>query len=203
MPYFVAVHHQVHPGRREQRVHTIRGDFAASPGAHPGRRFARLFQHLHDRTRLLAVEEWEDQSAFERHDRSPAYVESLERSGPAPRVDVLERVQHYRHMPRSPAALVCTAISSPAERTGEIENYICDDERREAVVASGLVLRAVYRVAGDTARLLVLHGWQSVDHLERYLAESAPSTASALAARGASLDQFAGTIVAEFSWLDP
>jgi len=202
MPFFVAVYHQVHPGRREQRVETIRGDFAASPISHPGRKFARLFQHLHDQSRLLAMEEWESRADFERHDRSSDFVESLEPSGPVPRVDVLERLQHYRHMPHTPVALACTAISSPADRAGEIEGFICDEERRAALVEAGLVLRAVYRVVGDVGRLLVLHGWQSVDHLERYLSESAPSTTSTLASRGAAFDQFAGEIVAEFSWLE-
>jgi hypothetical protein len=39
-------------------------------------------------------------------------------------------------------------------------------------------------------------------HLERYLAGSAQATAATLAARGATLDQFAGRVAAEYSWLD-
>lgn len=202
MPFFVALHHQVHPGRREQRVDTVRADFAASPMSHPGRKFARLFLHLQDQTRLLAIEEWESRDLFDRHEQSPLYVDTLATSGPTPRIDVLERLQHYRHMPHSPAALACTAISSPADRADEIEEFICDEERREMLVAAGLVLRAVYRVVGDAGRLLVLHGWRSMDDLERYLSGSAPTTASTLASLGATFDQFAGTLAAEYSWLD-
>ena len=148
------------------------------------------------------MEEWQSPIDFERHQASPAYVGAIGASGPAPRVDALERLQHYRHMPHSPAALACTAISAPASQAGEIEAFICDDERRDALVAGGLVLRAVYRVVGSADRLLVLHGWRSMEHLERYLGGSAVATAATLAARGATLDQFAGQIAAEYSWLE-
>src|SRR6187401_2963956 len=99
MPFFVAVNHQVRPGCREHRVETVRSDFAASPVSHPGRRFARLFEHLTDETRLLAFEEWLTPTDFERHQWSPGYVEAIGASGLTPRFDVLERLQHYRHMP--------------------------------------------------------------------------------------------------------
>ena len=202
MPFFVAVHHSVSPGCRGQRAETIRGDFAASPISHPGRKFARLFEHLNDDTRLLAMEEWQSQTDFERHDRSAAYVAAIEASGPAPHVDVLERLQHYRHMPHTPSALACTAIASGASRADEVESFICDEERRDALVAAGLVLRAVYRVVGRSGRLLVLHGWRSMDHLDGYLTGSAVATAASLAAHGATLDPFAGQIAAEYSWLE-
>ena len=93
----------------------------------------------------------------------------------------MERLQHYRHLPHSPAALACTAISAPAERAGAVEAYICDDERRDALVAAGLVLRAVYRVAGSADRLLVLHGWRSMEHLEQYLGGAAIAMAARMA----------------------
>lgn len=202
MPFFVAIHHQVHPGRRALRVETVRNDLASSPVSHPGRKFARLFQHLHDETVLLAMEEWQSQAEFERHERAPAYVDALRASGPPPRVDVLERLQHYRHMPHSPAALACTAITPAPSRADEVESFICDEERRDALVAAGLVLRAVYRVVGSTGRLLVLHGWHSTEQLEGYLNDAAVATAATLAARGAALYQFAGQIAAEYSWLE-
>lgn len=202
MPFFVAVHHAVFPDRREQRIKTIRSDFAASPISHPGRRFARLFEHLHDRSRLFAFEEWLSRADFERHEQSPAYVEAVSASGPPPQYEEMGRLQHYRHMPRRPAALACTAISTPADHASDVESYICDEERGDALIAEGLVLRAVYRVAKSPGRLLVLHGWQSLDHLERYLGGSALTTAATLAQHGAAVDQFAGRVAAEFSWLE-
>jgi quinol monooxygenase YgiN len=202
MPFFVSVHHAVDPGKLDQRIQVIRGDFAASPKASPGRRFARLFEHLHDRTRLLAFEEWQSSPEFERHQHEPTYVQEISQSGPEPRHHGLERLQHYRHMAHSPTALACTAISSISERAADVERFICDDERRDALVAAGLVLRAVYRVADGGGHLLVLHGWRSLEHLEEYLDDLAPSLATTLASYGATVDQFAGRIAAEYSWLE-
>jgi quinol monooxygenase YgiN len=202
MPFFVAVHHQVLPDHRERRVETIRNDFAAAPVSQPGRRFARLFEHLHDQSRLMAFEEWQNESDFERHEQAPAYVEALAASGPPPRPEPMTRLQLYRHMPHRPSALACTAVSTPLDRAADVESFICDEERRDALIVEGLVLRAVYRMVGSPGRLLVLHGWRSLDHLERYLGGSALVTASTLAAHGASLDQFAGRVAAEFSWLE-
>jgi hypothetical protein len=105
-------------------------------------------------------------------------------------------------MPHSPSALACTTLSTPLDRADEVESFICDDERRDALVAAGLVLRAVYRVDGRPGRLLVLHGWRSLDNLERYFETSAHSLAEMATSAGASIDQFAGQIAAEFSWLE-
>ena len=54
----------------------------------------------------------------------------------------------------------------------------------------------------DQARLLVLHGWRSVADPERCLGGAAVATAATLAERGATLDQLAGRIAAEYSWLE-
>jgi quinol monooxygenase YgiN len=202
MPFFVAVHHTVHPGQRVHRIQAVRNDFAASTKSFPARRFARLFEHLHDRTRLLAFEEWHSKPEFEQHQSAPTYVQEIAESGPEPRHAALERLQHYRHLPHSPAALACTAISSPPERASEVERFICDDERRDALVAAGLALRAVYRTVGGESQLLVLHGWRTLELLEQYLADAAPAMAASLATYGATLDQFAGQIAAEYSWLE-
>ena len=70
------------------------------------------------------------------------------------------------------------------------------------MIAAGLVLRAVYRVVGGSGRLLVLHGWRSLELLERFLSGPAISTTATLAQLGATMDQFAGRIAAEYSWLE-
>jgi quinol monooxygenase YgiN len=202
MPFFVAIYHQAFPGLRDRRAETIRTDYAASSATQPGRKFARLFEHLTDESQLMAFEEWQDQATFERHVRSPAYAEAIMASGPPPRPEQMARLQHYRHMPHRPAALACTAVSSPPDRAAEVETFICDEERRDALVAEGLVLRAVYRLVASPERLLVLHGWRSVEHLERYLTGTAMATAATLATHGATIDQFAGRVAAEFSWLE-
>ena len=202
MPFFVAVRYEAWPDRLESLLEVIRGDFAASPTSQPSRRFARVFQHLENPARLLAMEEWQNQADFERHTNARAYAEALAACGPAPRANALERLQHYRHMPHPPSALACITLSSPPDRAPEVEDFVCDEERRDALDASGLVLRAVYRVVGTAGRLLVLHGWRSLDDLDRYFATSARSLAELLEATGASSDQFTGQMAAQFSWLE-
>jgi quinol monooxygenase YgiN len=202
MPFFVAVHHDLDPGRLDERIAAVRSDFARSPLAFPGRRFARVFAHLHEPTRLLGIEEWRNRDEFERHQASPSYLETLSASGPSPRSEALERLQYYRHLPHRPAALACTGIVVRPEWAGDVESFICDDQRRDVLITAGLVLRAVYRVAGSSGHLLVLHGWRSLEHLERYLGTLAVSLSATLAEYDATLDQFAGRVVAEYSWLD-
>jgi quinol monooxygenase YgiN len=202
MPFFVAVHYEAWPDRLPSLLDVIRGDFAASASSQPGRRFARLFQHLDDPSRLLAMEEWQNQAEFDRHADGSAYADALAACGPAPVADALERLQHYRHMPHSPSALACVTLAAPEDRAPEVERFICDVQRREALVAAGLVLRAVYRVVGAPGRLLVLHGWRTLDDLDRYYATSARGLAEMLEANGATSEQFTGQMAAEFSWLE-
>jgi quinol monooxygenase YgiN len=202
MPFFVAIHYEASPDRLDSLVEAIRNDFAASPTLQPGRRFARLFQHLQDPARLLAMEEWQSQPDFERHLQDAAYADALASCGPTLRADALERLQHYRHMPHLPSALSCITLSTSLDRAADVEGFICDDERRDALVAAGLVLRAVYRVVGSPGRLLVLHGWRSFDDLERYLATSEHSLAELLETTDASIERFTGQMAAQFSWLE-
>jgi quinol monooxygenase YgiN len=202
MPFFVAVQYTAQPDRLASLLDVIRADFAASPTLQPGRRFARLFQHLSDPGRLLAMEEWQTRADFERHAHGAAYTETLAAHGPPPVADALERLQHYRHMPHPPSALACITISTPMDRAAEVESFICDDERREALVAAGLVLRAVYRVMDTPGRLLVLHGWRSMGDLENYFTTSARSLAAMLDKNDASIEQFTGQMTAQFSWLE-
>jgi quinol monooxygenase YgiN len=202
MPFYVAVHHQALPGRLEQLLTTIKADLAASPTSQPGRRFTRVFEQLHEPARLLSIEEWLSQGDYERHAQSPAYVEAIRACGAPPRAEALERLQMYRHMSRPPSALACATLTTPLDRAAGVESFICDEERREALVATGLVLRAIYRVIDSPGRLLVLHGWRSREDLDRYLASTARATVATLAARGVSIEQFTGQMAAQFSWLE-
>ncbi|MFN8634166.1 MAG: antibiotic biosynthesis monooxygenase [Chloroflexota bacterium] len=202
MPCFVAIHHQARPNRLDDLLAALRNDFATSPTQQPGRKFARLFQHVRDPQRLLSMEEWQSQEEMERHAQFPSYANAVSEAGLPPRTELLERLQHYRHMPHRPTALACTTLDTPMQRAADVESFICDDERRDALVAAGLVIRAVYRVIGSPGRLLVLHGWRAMDDLERYFGTSARGLAEMLADTGASIDQFAGQVAAEFSWLE-
>jgi len=202
MPCFVAIRYQARSDSLDALEVAIRADYAASSTLQPGRKFARLFRHMQDPARLLSMEEWESDEALERHRQSPAYADTRDAVAAPPPIEYLERLQHYRHMPHRPSALACTTLATPVDQAGAVERFICDDERRDALGAAGLVIRAVYRVIGSPGRLLVLHGWRSLDDLEQYVGTSARGLAELLESTGAEIDQFTGQIAAEFSWLD-
>jgi quinol monooxygenase YgiN len=202
MPFFVMVRYEARPGRADDLLALIRDDFAASPAAQPGRRFARVFQALDEPAQLLAIEEWQDRAAYEQHAMTPAYVAALAAHGESAPADELERLQHYRHMPRPLTALSCAVLTIPPEQLERAERFVCDDERRDVLDASGLVLRAVYRIAGRPARLVVLHGWRTLDDLRAYTATSAYQMATSLASTGVLVEQFCGQVRAQYSWLE-
>jgi quinol monooxygenase YgiN len=202
MPYFVVVQYQAWPGQVEALLTVIRHDFEVSAARYPGRRFARVFRHDLQPERLLAMEEWQQQADFEQHAGLPEYADALARYGPSPRPGTLARLQHYRHMSHVPAALACAIVSAPADRAQEVESFICDEQRREALVAEGLVLRAVYRIVDAPGTLLVLHGWRTADDLDAYFATGEHDLAATLQRSGADVEQFTGQIAAQFSWLE-
>ena len=201
MPFFVVVQYQARPDRLDALLALLRDDLAGSVTAHPGRRFARVFQHDREPWRLLGIEEWQQQQEFQRHAEAPAYVEALAACGPLPENSALERLQHYRHMPHQPAALACTTLVTPADRADDVERLVCDVERRDALVAGGLALRAVYRLDGVAGRLLVLHGWRTRADLEAYVATGERNAISSLVPTGTTVEQFTGEMVAQYSWL--
>src|SRR4051812_22210307 len=123
MPFIVAVHYEARPDRVEALLALIRNDFALSASQQPSRRFARLFQRRHEAWRMLAVEEWQAQVDFERHAAVPDYAEALASCGSPPRLDALERLQHYRHLPHPLTALSYATITVPLDRAGDAESF--------------------------------------------------------------------------------
>jgi quinol monooxygenase YgiN len=201
MPFFVVIQYQATADRLDDLLALIRDDFAVSASAYPGRRFARVFQHDLEPLRLLGIEEWQQEREHRRHLDGSAFAEAVAACGGPPQASALERLQHYRHMPHQPTALACTTLTAPAERADEVERFICDDERRDALVAGGLALRAVYRLDGVVGRLLVLHGWRTRADLETYVATGERTVVNALAPTGTSIEHFTGEMVAQYSWL--
>jgi quinol monooxygenase YgiN len=202
MPFFVAVQYQARPDRVDDLPALIRHDLAASVSAYPARRFARVFQHVQEPARLLGIEEWQREDDFDRHAEAPAYAEVLAACTMPPRASALERLQHYRHMPHQPTALACATITAVPERADDVERFICDEQRRDALIADGLVLRAVYRLDGVAGRLLVLHGWRTRQNLLAYDATGERTLVKPFAQTGTTVDLFSGEIVAQYSWLD-
>jgi quinol monooxygenase YgiN len=202
MPFFVVVQYRARPDRVDDLLSLIRHDLATSATAYPGRRFARIFQHVQEPTRLLEIEEWQQADDFRRHVEAPNRTELLGACAVPPRTSALERLQHYRHMPHQPTALSCAIISAAPDHADDIERFICDEQRREALVADGLVLRAVYRLDGVAGQLLVLHAWRTRADLDAYDATGERMHVGVLAHAGATTELFTGEIVAQYSWLN-
>lgn len=202
MPFYVSVQYRAWPEQRDALRVLIRRDLSASSASHPGLRFARVFQHLTEPDWFLAFEEWQSQAEYQRLRESPAFLESLAAYGPPPQADALERLQLYRRLPYRPTALTCVSLTTSPEQAQAVEDRVCDDAQRAALVDGGLVIRAVYRVTEQPGRLLVLHGWRSLAQVERYQETLATDTETALRALGAAVDSFVGEITAEFSWLE-
>jgi quinol monooxygenase YgiN len=202
MPFFVSVHYRAWPGHREALQTAIRNDLSASSATRPGLRFARVFQHLTDSNRFLAFEEWQTEAEYQRVRAAPSYLAALAPFGPPPQADVLERLQMYRHLPHRPDVLDCMRVTISPAGAEAVEDLVCDSAQRDALAGAGLVIRAVYRVVGEPGRLLVLHGWRSLAHLEAYQESVARETATRLTVLGATLDAFVGEVTAEYSWLD-
>jgi quinol monooxygenase YgiN len=201
MPYFVAVQYQARPDRLDDLLALIRRDLAVSTAAYPGRRFARVFRQDGDRSRLLGIEEWQQERDFQRHAKTPAYAEALTGCSEPPTVSTLERLQHYRHMPHQPTTLSCAILMAPPDRAEEVKRFICDEQSRDALVADGLVIRAVYRLNGETGRLLVLHGWRTRDDLLAFDATGERAATDVRAPTGTQFELFTGELVARYSWL--
>lgn len=199
MPFFVAVQYRAWPEHREALRAAIRSDLSR---VNPGLKFARVFQHLLEPDRFLAFEEWQSPAEYQHVREAPAFLALVGAFGPPPHADGLERLQLFRHLPHRPVALACVNLTTPPDRAEAVEELVCGDAQRETLVGAGLVIRAVYRVIEQPGRLLVLHGWRTVAHLEQYQRTVAGDTLAALAAHGTMVDPFIGEIAAEFSWLE-
>lgn len=202
MPYFVVIQYQAWPDRVDELLAVIRHDFEVSAARAPGRRFARVFQHDEQPDRLLAMEEWQQPQELDQHLTASAFAAAVARCGPPPHARGLTRLQHYRHMSHVPAALACAIISAPTDRADDVERFICDEQRRDALIAEGLVLRAVYRIGQAPGQLLVLHGWRSPADLRAYAATGALDLAAGLQPVGAHVEQLTGQMAAQYSWLE-
>jgi hypothetical protein len=60
----------------------------------------------------------------------------------------------------------------------------------------------VYRVGEDGGRLLVVHGWQSIEDLERFRAGDRPRYEARLREPGATIDRLTGAVAVQYSRLE-
>jgi heme-degrading monooxygenase HmoA len=199
MPFFVAIHQEAWPERLESLLATIRGNLAASRILHPGRQGTRLFQRIGQPTHLLSISEWDAEEHFERFRHSAVFVETNAVSGPSLRIEPLERLRLLQRMDRRAVVVACATVTAPPERAAEVEAVLLSEEHRAVERADGLIFREVFRSRAVVGHLLLVHGWASLAHLDRFRASESLRGEAALLQLGATTERFTGEIAAEYS----
>jgi len=202
VPFFVAVYQEVSSDRLDEILATMRGDFATSRRMHPGRRTTRVFQRLNYPTHLLALGEWDSQADYERLRRTEAYQRVTERADPPASIEYLTRLRHFARLAVPPAIVGCVTIAAPPERAAAVEAFILDDVRHVVEGAPGLAAHEAYRVGEEGGRLLVVHGWRSIEDLERFRAGEPERYEARLRELGASTDRLTGVVAEQYSRLE-
>lgn len=202
MPYFVAVYQEVSAEHLQTVLSTMRGDFATSRLAHPGRRTTRVFQRLNYPTHLLAIGEWDSQADYERLRQTEAYQQVTTQADPPATIESLTRLRHFARLAIAPSIFGCVRITTPTEHAESMEAFILDELRLGVEGSPGLVVHEVYRVGVERGRLLVVHGWRSLEDLERFRAGDRKRYDARLAELGAMTDRLTGVVAVQFSRLE-
>jgi len=202
MPFFVAVDQEFSPRALDRTLTTIQADFASSRAFHPGRRHTRVFQRLNQPNRLLTIGEWEHQADYERLRQSPRYRELVVCADPPATIETLTRLRYFARMSTQPSVVACIQMSAPAHAAEALRAYILRETLGQIVQAPGLLAHEVYQVGATPGTLLVVHGWRTLDDLERFVAEDTGAYNLVFAELGVELTRFTGAIAAQFSRLD-
>ncbi|MGE3911383.1 MAG: antibiotic biosynthesis monooxygenase [Chloroflexota bacterium] len=203
MTFFVAVLQEVKPELLDRVLATMRGDFATSRRRHPGRRSSRIFQRLNQPNVLIALAEWDTQADYEALRRTPAYQQITLNADPPARIEHLTRLRSFIRMVTSPAVVGCAALTTPAEHAADLEAYMLGDVRHGVEAAPGLVGHEIFRVGNQPGHLLVVHGWRSIEDLERFRRTDGLTFEGRLSALRVVTERFTGVVAAQYSRHDP
>lgn len=199
MPFFVAVYQDVRPELLDDALATMRGDFATSYRAHPGRRSSRIFQGLERPTSLIAIAEWDSERDFDRLRLTPEYQRVTVQADPPARIESLTRLRSFARMSRQPAYIACIRFVAPPEHAEALESVILTDIRYDVEASDGLVSHDVFRVGMQPGQLLIVHGWTSLDALEQFRTLTRPRHRELIEGLGVATDRFTGTIAVQYT----
>ena len=202
LPFFVAVHQDVRPELLDQVLATMRGYFAQSYRAHPGRRSSRIFQRLGEPTSLVAVAEWDSERDFEKLRQTASYQQVTEQADPAARIETLTLLRSFVRMLRQPAYVACIRFTAPPENAEALEAVILGKVRRDVEASEGLLGHEVFRVGVRPGQLLIVHSWASLDDLEQFRARTRPRHRVLIQGLGTVTERFTGTIAVQYSRQD-
>jgi quinol monooxygenase YgiN len=188
---------RVQPGQEEAAVDVVLSRLALPSSTIVGRRFARLFQHLDDPTRLLYVAEWESREAHE----------ALTRAMPLPGIPdqfvCPPTFRYFRPLTSFERMLVPIGIASAVIVDGPADTHLA---RRAAGLAyhqlvahqrRGLVLLALYETTDPPPGLLMLVGWESLAAFRQAYEAAGPKLVDQLIGDDGVAHRFLGTVRAE------
>jgi quinol monooxygenase YgiN len=201
VPFFVAVRQQVPLDRLHDVVAAIQRDFASSHRHHAGRRRTRLYQHVDESSRLLAVGEWERRADYERLRDTPAYQATSARADPPAAIDYLMRLSYTGRMHLVERVAGGAMLTMPAANRDAVERIMTGEDRRVTLRHAGLVSHEVYRVIDDPRRLLVVHTWVSIDALRAFRRDGSLANEQGTRPYEVTVERFVGALAAEFSHL--
>jgi len=180
----------------------MRGDFAASRRENPGRRSARVFQRLDAPTELLAIGEWDSQADYERLRASPAYATDTVAATPPARIEYLQRLRTFARMATAPLVYSCVTLEAPPEHARELEPHLLRDMSSAIEWSPGLISREIYRIGEAPGRVLIVHGWRSMDDLDAFRRDATAQHDGWLNERQVRITMFAGAMAAQYLRLD-
>jgi len=202
VPFFVAVFREVYPDGLDHVMSAVRGDLAASRRLHPGRRDARIFQRLNTPTDLLEIAEWDRQADYEQIRYAARCRAPDQEAVPSTRTEYLTRLRLFARM-SAPAVIVgCTMLTAPPEHADALGTFVLGEVPHGDDAPPGLVTHEVYRVGAEDRRFLVVHGWRTLEDLERYRAANRARYVETYQALDATADRFTGVVAAELSRLE-
>jgi quinol monooxygenase YgiN len=162
-----------------------------------GRRFARLYQHVDDPTRLLYVGEWDSREAFEAYcanARQPGRVDQFQQP---PLCRVYRRLALFERMLTPVGLAYADIVDGPPESHAARRDLALAYHRTSLRSHTSLALLMIHEAVDDPAGLLIVSGWQS----DAPLSQATPSPDDRLIGQlrdtGATVGQFVGRTLAE------
>ncbi|MFN8635286.1 MAG: antibiotic biosynthesis monooxygenase family protein [Chloroflexota bacterium] len=157
-----------------------------------GRRSARLYQPLDDRTSLLYVAEWDSREAFEAYRQTAQMPGSPEQYRELPVCRVYRRLALFERM-LAPVRHACAIVvdGTPATHAA-CQGLALAYHRASLHGQSDLVLLTIHETTDERPGLLVLWGWGSALGHEPLLPDSARQLIERFRATGATIEEMVG-----------
>ncbi|HEY7066892.1 MAG TPA: antibiotic biosynthesis monooxygenase [Chloroflexota bacterium] len=153
----------------------------------------RVLQGLADPDDVLVLGEWQKREAYwaaRAADQAGDEIVAL-CAGPPQRY-FFDRLGYYEDMSRRAWMVAAAFMRAPAATAAAFAAFLTRDGRQFTADAPGLVYRYVYQDADDPTHFLLSIGLASQPDWEHFQQALAPPIQAAVAARGGTLDPFAG-----------